>query len=351
MSAPRTIPANTSLLLVGTSSFSKTFILPTISTNPGRLLIFKDIFGSFSTSSVFLSTTGLDGFENNGSTMRLATNYGAWTFLNDAVTRWYLVDSYKNTMLVSTLAVVAGGGGGGGTFSPLSVTSMGLWLDASDYSSFTFSSGTNIAVWADKSGNARHATGVNSPTYTNTSAYLSGSSYFTMNLDFIASFPDHSAFFVMTNTNYVNIYGAQSGGSGANSLHVGFSATNAYRVNHWGNDWYPNITAAYKVGQMNLLNFDWINTGGLGKAVRANANLEGTAGQTGQIGTMSGGGTIGNVVGQGILTGYINEAIFILNPNITSTIREKLEGYLAWKWGIQANLPANHPYKSAAPTS
>ena len=104
MSAPRTIPANTSLLLVGTSSFSKTFILPTISTNPGRLLIFKDIHGSFSTSSVFLSTTGLDGFENNGSTMRLATNYGAWTFLNDAVTKWYLVDSYKNTMLVSTFS-------------------------------------------------------------------------------------------------------------------------------------------------------------------------------------------------------------------------------------------------------
>lgn len=107
MSAPRTIPANTSLLLVGTSSFSKTFILPTISTNPGRLLIFKDIYGSFSTSSVFLSTTGIDGFENNGSTMKLDTNYGAWTLMNDAVTRWFLVDSYKNTMLVSTFSGVA----------------------------------------------------------------------------------------------------------------------------------------------------------------------------------------------------------------------------------------------------
>ena len=102
MSAPRTIPANTNLLLVGTSSFSKTFILPTISTNPGRLLIFKDIYGSFSTSSVFLSTTGIDGFENNGSTMKLDTNYGAWTLMNDAMTKWFLVDSYKNTMLVST---------------------------------------------------------------------------------------------------------------------------------------------------------------------------------------------------------------------------------------------------------
>ena len=103
MPPPLTIPANTSLLLVGTSSFSKTFILPTISTNPGRLLIFKDIYGSFSTSSVLLSTTGLDGFENNGSTMSLSTNYGAWTLMNDAVTQWYLVDSYKNTMSISTI--------------------------------------------------------------------------------------------------------------------------------------------------------------------------------------------------------------------------------------------------------
>jgi hypothetical protein len=29
--------------------------------------------------------------------------------------------------------------------------------------------------------------------------------------------------------------------------------------------------------------------------------------------------------------------------------REKIEGYLAWKWGLQANLPSNHPYKNATP--
>ena len=31
--------------------------------------------------------------------------------------------------------------------------------------------------------------------------------------------------------------------------------------------------------------------------------------------------------------------------------RQKLEGYLAWKWGLQASLPSDHPYKSAAPES
>jgi len=29
--------------------------------------------------------------------------------------------------------------------------------------------------------------------------------------------------------------------------------------------------------------------------------------------------------------------------------REKMEGYLAWKWGLAGNLPIGHPYKSAAP--
>ena len=31
--------------------------------------------------------------------------------------------------------------------------------------------------------------------------------------------------------------------------------------------------------------------------------------------------------------------------------RQLLEGYLAWKWGLEAKLPAGHPYKSAAPTT
>lgn len=30
--------------------------------------------------------------------------------------------------------------------------------------------------------------------------------------------------------------------------------------------------------------------------------------------------------------------------------QQKLEGYAAWRWGEQAKLPVNHPYKSAAPT-
>ena len=34
---------------------------------------------------------------------------------------------------------------------------------------------------------------------------------------------------------------------------------------------------------------------------------------------------------------------------LSDTDIDKINGYLAWKWGLQANLPAGHPYKNSAP--
>jgi hypothetical protein len=40
----------------------------------------------------------------------------------------------------------------------------------------------------------------------------------------------------------------------------------------------------------------------------------------------------------------------VVMSNVPSTIqRQQMEGYLAWKWGLQSNLPASHPYKNATP--
>jgi hypothetical protein len=47
--------------------------------------------------------------------------------------------------------------------------------------------------------------------------------------------------------------------------------------------------------------------------------------------------------------GDLHELI-IYNKPLAQADREKVEGYLAWKWGLEGNLPLDHPYKSAAPT-
>lgn len=50
------------------------------------------------------------------------------------------------------------------------------------------------------------------------------------------------------------------------------------------------------------------------------------------------------------LHGYIAEVV-ICDAALSSTDREKVEGYLAWKWGLESNLPSGHPYENAAPTA
>lgn len=41
--------------------------------------------------------------------------------------------------------------------------------------------------------------------------------------------------------------------------------------------------------------------------------------------------------------------VVIFAAALGTTDRQKLEGYLAWQWGLAANLPIGHPYKLAPP--
>ena len=56
-----------------------------------------------------------------------------------------------------------------------------------------------------------------------------------------------------------------------------------------------------------------------------------------------------SAVGGNPLTGDVAE-VLVGGATLSSSDREKLEGYLAWKWGLQDNLPSSHPYKTFPPT-
>ena len=53
-------------------------------------------------------------------------------------------------------------------------------------------------------------------------------------------------------------------------------------------------------------------------------------------------------VGGNPMTGDIAE-ILVGGATLDTNERQKIEGYLAHKYGLEANLPSDHPYKSAAP--
>jgi hypothetical protein len=48
------------------------------------------------------------------------------------------------------------------------------------------------------------------------------------------------------------------------------------------------------------------------------------------------------------LNGDLGELI-ITRTALSAAERQRLEGYAAHKWGLAANLPGGHPYRSAAP--
>ena len=47
------------------------------------------------------------------------------------------------------------------------------------------------------------------------------------------------------------------------------------------------------------------------------------------------------------LRGHVGETLII--EDVTEATRQKVEGYLAWKWAFVDQLPTNHPYKTDAP--
>jgi hypothetical protein len=243
----------------------------------------------------------------------------------------------------------------GEPWSPLELAP-GLWLDAADISSLTLN-GSAASQWSDKSGNNRHATQGNSANQPlQTPAGLNGMSvitfdgsndFFSVDLDFLAG-TSHTAFIVTRATGFSNIYGAANSSQGSSSLHVGFNGNN-YRMNFWSNDFAPSRSANFVAGSANIVNYVWNQ--GVGKQIFANGKSEGSNTNAGTIGTMSGGGRIGHTT-TGTHTGFGGDIaeIIIIPSTIAVADREKIEGYLAHKWGLAGNLAADHPYKAESPS-
>jgi Glycine rich protein len=108
MATPIGIPGNTAIIPVNTQTVSKTITLPSVQTNPGRVIIIKDNTGNSATNNIFISTTGLDTLDKTFSVNTiLSTSYGAWIFTNDGINTWFLVENYMNTLTLQNRNLLA----------------------------------------------------------------------------------------------------------------------------------------------------------------------------------------------------------------------------------------------------
>jgi hypothetical protein len=60
--------------------------------------------------------------------------------------------------------------------------------------------------------------------------------------------------------------------------------------------------------------------------------------------------SIGAETESSYLANALASEIVIIGGILSTANRQLLEGYLAWKWGIEASLPTGHPFRNTPPT-
>lgn len=286
-------------------------------------------------------------------------------------------------------------GGGGTPWAPTDLTGLQCWLDASDSSTITESSGS-ISLWEDKTANdydaddAVNTSNVKITTKRPTVATaaqngldaiaFNGSQWFDHNTaKGMLKNRSHALLAVVmkwgaVNTNNIRVVWANSNQNAGTALRLQWlhSNTNAFSINSRRLD--ADTTSAivstsadppYNTNwQVHIVSCDW-GTGDLeywvdGTQFGGTQSYPGTPGNTsntdlGSVATTrtaigaldrsssgSANAPSGTRIGE-MICGALSSGSYATSD------REKLEGYLAWKWGLEGNLPNGHPYKNAAP--
>jgi sugar lactone lactonase YvrE len=239
------------------------------------------------------------------------------------------------------------------TVTPQIVSGLQIWFDGADplNTGTAPSTGTSIQTWSDKSGNSYNAAQVTvakQPTYVSGGGVLFSRPNATELI--LASSPTLNTgtwFFLISPSSTINAYVYWSSNSG--QLLAGYQG-NAFAQWNWASGQATNVfLTGLTAPQKNLL--DW--------TITANTNNYGYYNGTSvfsQTGLSSTNNT--RIIGLGNSTAPATDyfsgtmyEIIVYNTSLNITDRQLIEGYLAWKWGIQTSLPANHPYYSAAPLS
>ncbi|OVE77886.1 hypothetical protein BVX99_01360, partial [bacterium F16] len=246
-------------------------------------------------------------------------------------------------------------------WTPAEITTTG-WYDASDTTTIT-ESGGSVSTWHDKSGNVNHAsqpTSANQPkTGTRSRNGLNvidfGSSGATaLELTSQINVTDTFIFMVgrVDTLADFNMILANAGSDPNTQVRIKQSTGSlslAGVTNPWLNDATGNVASSTGISAHTdyVLGYDCGNpaqfyidgTVDPKTIVRESS----TAFRVSAIGARNPGTSWTNP-----LDGYIGELVILDAP--TTEDRQKLEGYLAHKWGLAGNLPADHPYKDATPT-
>ena len=102
-----TIPDNTSIIPVDTRLVQKVLYLPVVSTNQGRLLMFKDYYGTSSNSTMTFSTIGMDLIDDYNWSYTFSNAFGSMAFISDGLRSWRTMGLYDGSLTPSVTPVLS----------------------------------------------------------------------------------------------------------------------------------------------------------------------------------------------------------------------------------------------------
>jgi hypothetical protein len=226
-------------------------------------------------------------------------------------------------------------------FTPRQIGGLGLWLDSTDSSTISFSSGSNISQWRDKSGSSNHFSVTSGTTTTildNRKTVVNFPSGAIMSSANQITFTTSSAFYIvsrLTTANFIVMllgFTNITNGSSAGDFSIRFVSSALHGTIAQGNTqdfanrtYYVNGTFDPSFGSNVYFNVYSI---------------------IGTVAPLLGGTsflTLSSSFGSRFFIGYIAE--FLYYPTgLNNTQRQQIESYLAQKWDLTSSLVAGHSH-------
>lgn len=228
----------------------------------------------------------------------------------------------------------------GGLWTPSMLGGKELWLDGADSSTIVLN-GSNVSQWSDKSGNDNHAVqsvAADQPSYANKTLTFNGA---TASENLYISEPTG------INNARMNMFTLKK--SSCDSCVLFWNGINVFALVYRSTSSstpYANfgVPTFYDSGTEISLPTRALSYSAFQDGVY---HIESYVGSTTAWTESSSKINIGGYA-DFELDADIQEILWV-SGTMTTDERQKTEGYLAWKWGLQSKLPVGHPYKDAAP--
>lgn len=249
-----------------------------------------------------------------------------------------------------TLSAAAAGGSVRRRWAPsaLGSTALKFWVDANASSTITETSGA-VSTWADRSGNSRDLTQSSSgarPVLTSNVqnglpiVRFDGSNDYMVTASSGVTAQPYTWAWIFKPSETANF--RRIVGSGNDNGNVDIMGGGAAKYQMWAGTGAQNLGSVTTAFTILVASFDGGSSNFRQNGSATASNLNPSTGYPTSLRLAA------SFVPDGFLSCDFGEVLFI-GGAVTTADKQSIEGYLAHKWGLLANLPSDHPYKTFHP--